>query len=970
MTADQWIERGEELFELSKYSEAEAAFAKATAIEPQDALAWNNLGIALRNQDKYIEAEEAFRCATEFGPEDAGAWTGLGDALDEQKRYAEAQEAYQCAVEIDPQNARAWNYLGFVLRNRDKYSEAEKAFKRAVDIDCQYVRAWYGLGFALRSQDKYSEAEMAYQRAVDIDSKYAHAWNNLGDALNQQNKYVEAEKAFRRAIDIDPKYAFAWCNLGVVLGHQEKHADAEMAYKRAIDIDPLDADYWYNLGNALHGQDRYAGAEEAYKRAIDFDPQYADAWNNLGVVLGYQNKYGEAEEAYKRAIDINPQYSFPWNNLGNALDDQDKYAEAESPLRRAIDIDPQYAFAWNNLGVALRNQDKYGEAEEAYQRAADIDPQYAEAWENLGEVLLDLSKYVEAEEAGRRVITLRANHYLTQRAWNLVAAACEKQESPPARILSAYRHMARAVEGSRLDRPRWEDRLEAFRSPAVALQRAAVFCARAVPRYSAYALSFAVQSKARTLGELLDHDPGQLRELLLPPERARLDILERATAALEMERHGWDMSRVVSYGSAGLTTKRLQAFHSAEQERQWREKQRDLDQERDTFLRKLVLDNPELEPFVLGPRPRSFRFSLARLQRRLRHGEAVLELLRVETGETSTLLGFLVTQDGLIKTHHWDIDDPMDGQDGPTLGRWQQEVDSTLYIDQDERAMYIKKNLTEDVLARWGQLLYGRFIDALSGVHRLWVSPHSFLTQLPFNAIPFPDGVKREVAVIPSAASLLQSKRRGPRPKPRFTLGVMAADSMGRHLDLNGEEARHLRGTVRSARRRWELAGNRPGEDPTLANLQERVGLTKCLVLSCHGDGPNGDWGTLALGTRDRPEPVTGRRLVDSFLLGGRLRGMEVDLVITSACLTGQVNLERAEEWLGLPLALQAVWKTKAMLLTLWEVEELPSMNWVVELVRGLTAGVTVGEAQKQAQEKVRTVTRGEVEGDWLSEAQ
>ena len=174
---------------------------------------------------------------------------------------------------------------------------------------------------------------------------------------------------------------------------------------------------------------------------------------------------------------------------------------------------------------------------------------------------------------------------------------------------------------------------------------------------------------------------------------------------------------------------------------------------------------------------------------------------------------------------------------------------------------------------------------------------------------------------------------------------------------------------MRSARRRWELAGNRTGEEPTLANLQERVGLTRCLVLSCHGDGPNEDWGTLALGTRNMPELVTGRALVDSFLLGSLSRRMEVDLVVTSACLTGQVDLERGEEWLGLPLALQSVWKTKAMLLTLWDVEELPAMIWVVELVKALTQGLTAGKAHRQAQDKVRTVTREQVEALWLSKA-
>jgi len=98
---------------------------------------------------------------------------------------------------------------------------------------------------------------------------------------------------------------------------------------------------------------------------------------------------------------------------------------------------------------------------------------------------------------------------------------------------------------------------------------------------------------------------------------------------------------------------------------------------------------------------------------------------------------------------------------------------------------------------RWGELLYGPFIDGLKDIKRLWVSPHSFLTQLPFNAIPFPDGVEREVAIIPSAASLTRPLAKEPRPNPRFTLGVVAADAVEQApLNLQSEEVRHLRGTL------------------------------------------------------------------------------------------------------------------------------------------------------------------------------
>ncbi|MCL0054230.1 hypothetical protein M1N45_04480, partial [Dehalococcoidia bacterium] len=52
------------------------------------------------------------------------------------------------------------------------------------------------------------------------------------------------------------------------------------------------------------------------------------------------------------------------------------------------------------------------------------------------------------------------------------------------------------------------------------------------------------------------------------------------------------------------------------------------------------------------------------------------------------------------------------------------------------------------------------------------------------------------------------------------------------------------------------------------------------------------------------------------------------------------------------------------------EVEELPAMIWVVELVKALTQGLSAGQAQKVAQEKVRSTTVSDVQVKWLPSAQ
>ncbi|MCL0054212.1 tetratricopeptide repeat protein, partial [Dehalococcoidia bacterium] len=513
----------------------------------------------------------------------------------------------------------------------------------------------------------------------------------------------------------------------------------------------MNADEWVKQGDELLEELRYTEAEKAYRRAIDIDQQNIHPWNNLGVALGNQGKYAEAEQAYRSTIDIDQQDAMAWAGLGNALENQDRYAEAEQAYRSAIDIDQEDTVAWNNLGGALANQDRYAEAEQAYRRVIDIDQQDAMAWSNLGVTLENQDRYAEAETAALRSVRLRTNPDGLWLNWWMIAESRINQEKPPGQVLYAHRRMAQGIEGYRLNRPIWEDRLEGFQTPARALQAAAGFCTGATPRYREDGLRFAIQSKARTLEELLDHDLINLRAILPPDKQTRIDNLEKAVADLEMERHGWKTGVEFSDRFSGSATKRIQAFSSQEQEREWRDKRKDLDQQRDSFFEQVVIDHPELEPFVLGPRPRSFRFSLARLQRHLRPHEGALEFLLLED---EFLLGFLITRDGLVKTYRWEQEVSMFGEDSTTLEGWHEQVRSTLHIGEGNRAENIKRDLTPEVLAQWGQLLYGPFIDDLKDITRLWISPHSFLTQLPFNAIPFPDGIEREVAIIPSAASL------------------------------------------------------------------------------------------------------------------------------------------------------------------------------------------------------------------------
>jgi len=871
---------------------------------------------------------------------------------------------------------------GINLIDGNMYPEAEMILREATDIDRRNESAWYHLGIALSCQTKYEDAEIAFERATDICRGHTSAWNELGWSLLQQGRYLAADRAFQVSIDQDREFLPPLLNLGISSTLRGKYSKASRIFSKATQIAPNNIYAWLHLGDAkTHLKDSF-GAADAYQRMTEIAPEsyfqieeleddealfWSAIWDDLGQALCDIGELEESRQSFTRSIELDPSNWRHWFHLGIACGELGETAEEESAYRTAISLDAS-SVAWVNLGAVLSNAGEFKEAEGVYLDAAAIDPKDPYPIINLSLIYFRQQKYEEASQIADECLRLRPSSWVAQICWYIVANSGWWLGSPPKLIVHAYKKMSNAIEYARQQEDKWEARLSGFEKPANALVEAAIFSLGATGEYAKEAFEFAVQAKARTLGELLEYVPSRLSQVLPPRKRKRLKDLEAAANELYLERRDWGSTPIVPYHVASTPTKSRDE-PSLRDRRHINSREQTLEREYGAFVSQVVIDHPELEPFILGPRPQRFKFSLSKLQKKLKSGEAVLEFVFSDK-EPIVLLAFLVSKDGLVGSYHCMGHEPLNGTSGTTLKEWHDEVMSTLRVEISHSERSAPRDITLDNLNKWSEMIYGPFVEQLKSIHRLWICPHSFLAHLPFNAIGFPDKISRDLAVVPSATSLTQKVPRTKKLKPKFTLGVIAAD--GRKdapLSIQDEEVYRLKKHVPKSRRRWELAGNQSERSPTLQHLGNQPGLTKCLVVSCHGGGPDQDWGRLVLGTQDNPEIVTGRQLVESLLLRAHSRVMEVDLVATSACLTGIIESERGEEWLGLPAALQSIWKTRTLVLTLWEVEELPAMIWAVEFFRFLTQGLSAGEALIRTQERLRTITSEEVEITWLSSA-
>jgi len=105
---------------------------KAIDLQPDFALAYNNLGNALRAQGKLVEAVAAYHEAIALDPRLSPAHNGLGNALQDQNKLPEAIACFRTAIlggrrdSIVPSVAR----MGIWLPGAKSYCSKSKAATR------------------------------------------------------------------------------------------------------------------------------------------------------------------------------------------------------------------------------------------------------------------------------------------------------------------------------------------------------------------------------------------------------------------------------------------------------------------------------------------------------------------------------------------------------------------------------------------------------------------------------------------------------------------------------------------------------------------------------------------------------------------------------------------------------------------------------------------------------------------------
>lgn len=126
--AEELIADGNYEEALQYCDESIKSYDKAIELDPRDAAAWNNKGIALSKLGYYLEGVRCYEEAININPKYSEVWNNKANALSNLGRHNESLESYYKAIELNPEYASAWYNLGNELDELGRYNEAIEAF--------------------------------------------------------------------------------------------------------------------------------------------------------------------------------------------------------------------------------------------------------------------------------------------------------------------------------------------------------------------------------------------------------------------------------------------------------------------------------------------------------------------------------------------------------------------------------------------------------------------------------------------------------------------------------------------------------------------------------------------------------------------------------------------------------------------------------------------------------------------------
>lgn len=139
-------------FGEGNWAKARAAYKEMLDLDPENSLAWANLGAVEQQDGHETEAMNCFENSVHFNPQLAQSWVALGLIASARGDTYRAVSMLSRAIHEDPQDARAHNHLAITMQSLGWKDAAQLELRRAIELAPEYGIAHFNLALLYLDQ--------------------------------------------------------------------------------------------------------------------------------------------------------------------------------------------------------------------------------------------------------------------------------------------------------------------------------------------------------------------------------------------------------------------------------------------------------------------------------------------------------------------------------------------------------------------------------------------------------------------------------------------------------------------------------------------------------------------------------------------------------------------------------------------------------------------------------------------------
>jgi CHAT domain-containing protein/tetratricopeptide (TPR) repeat protein len=932
-------------------------------------------------------------------PPQTMAYVGLAFVQQSQRDYAGAVENYQKYLGAVPDDDRIAEFIAISYLNQQKVSEAETYFKELLASQPNSVVGHYGLGVLYSRLDRRADALAELDRALSLQPQNIVAYSYKGFVLTRDGRYPEAIKNFQTCLNLlqanpdDSKEPDVLVRLGNVYLRLGNYAEAIQIQDRALalakETDDLRSEETAlsQLASVYYRQNNYLQALEYWRRALEVSKAITLRKTNLdtypqrylGGIGDVNYRLGDvttAEQNYLQALELSvkakdePNQSSVLATLGDLYVEQGKLSQAISIEEQALAIGqkranlPNQLGALNSLSALYRRLGDPQRATEYIQQALKLlegrsNPlSEGESFNNLGLLHLRFGELQKAKSAFQKTLAIDQRTTTPNIVWQAHSGLADTYFQL-GDLDQANEHYQKAIETIERVRARlggdeekagfFQDKIEVYKKEIALLLNSRL----QDPKFLNAAEAFHYVERARA--------------------RAFLDLL--AEASVEVEQNtAPDLAKLQQELQQRITQLTTELIKERSQEISKQDKTKigqlekglsQADSDLADWLRQLRQRNPHYAALKY-PEP----ITLAAAQRNL---DDRTVLLSYSLAEPQSFLFALSRNDFQVKRL-------------PSEATLQLNVQKFLAAITDKNnpdPLEYRRQAT-----RLSQQLLQPISNMLTGKKALMIVADGVLLRLPFEALLLPgtssQGDLRSlpylirrfaVSYSPSASvwAQLLNERRATAPDGFIAFGDPIYE---RHADspiasslrggstglLNLQPLPHSREEITGIAKLFADDDRAIffGEEANEENVKapSRLSHYRMVHFSTHGylnEARPRFSGLVLSPTRSKvPNPQSAIRnppAEDGLLSAYEIFNLKLqaDLVVLSACETGLGKEVKGEGLMSLTRAFMYA-GTPSVVVSLWNVNDESAADLMIRFYRNLKAGMTKGEALRQAQ--------------------